>query len=400
MTTRLTSLCAAVAVAAVVLCLAAWPCAQADEARVVWSGQGWVKAPPPEPGSAEGGLANIRSLVEAGQDSRALKAVDRFLQAHPASPAREEAMNLAGQALINLGRYWDAYDRFEQQLSNYPNGAFFDRALDREYMIACAFLQGRRRRAMKIFRVGARDDGIDILMRIAAHSPGSDLAERALLRVADYHFDRREYPEAIAVYDEFVKSRPRSTRRAYAMLRAARASLLSFRGVKWDETPLLDASVRFRVFARAYPVAAKRENIVGILTEIRQTLAHKVYHSGMFYERTDRPRSAVFYYRKVLREYPDSQWADDAKLRLDRLAPMTIELVDTPTTSPAQTPAKTTTKPSGVTTRPSQARRNDENKKFRTGEGSLSQAETRPAVGPVQKARKTTDPIRLESLAE
>jgi len=79
---------------------------------------------------------------------------------------------------------------------------------------------------------------------------------------------------------------------------------------------------------------------------------------------------------------------------------MTIELVDTPTTSPAQTPAKTTTKPSGVTTRPSQARRNDENKKFRTGEGSLSQAETRPAVGPVQKARKTTDPIRLESLAE
>ncbi len=127
----------------------------------------------------------------------------------------------------------------------------------------------------------------------------------------------------------------------------------------------------------------------------------------MFYERTDRPRSAVFYYRKVLREYPNSQWADDAKRRLDRLAPMTIELADMPTTSPAQTPAKTTTRPSGVTTkpaevttRPSQARRNDENKKFRTGEGSLSQAETKPAIGPIQKAEKTTDPIRLESLAE
>jgi outer membrane assembly lipoprotein YfiO len=381
---------------------------------MIWSGHGWAKAPPPAPGSAEGDLADIRSLIDSGQNARAIKAVDKVLLAHPSSSAREEAMNLAGQARMNQGRYWDAYDWFERQLANYPNGVFFDRALDREFTIARAFLQGRRRRAMKIFRVSARDDGIDILMRIAAHSPGSDLAERALLQVADYHYDRREYPEAIAVYDEFAKSHPRSGRRAYAMLRSARASLLTFRGIKWDETPLLDASVRFRVFARAYPAQAKRENIAGILAEIRQTLAHKVFYSGTFYERTNSPRSAVFYYRKVLREYPDSQWANDARQRLDRLAPMAVEQVDTPArgqaeTSAAEKQAKRADQasarrqghPRRVTTRPIRGKgRIVEKKKSTAGDTRLSQADAQPAPEPVKKSEKTPSPIRLESLSD
>lgn len=366
-------LCLALAAAG---CLADSLCAQTGGNRMVWEGNQWVQAKPPKPGSPEGDLVDIRALVEEGRNKQAVKAVDKFLLAHAASAICEEAMNLAGQALVSNGRYWDAYGWYERQITNYPSGAYFERALDREYLIADAFIGGRKRRALKILKVSAQEDGIEILMRIAAHAPGSDLAERALLRVADYHFDRQEYPEAIAVYDEFVKSNPHSKRRAYAMLRAAKASLLSFRGVKWDTAPLLDAAVRFRVFAQAYPKAGEKENAVGILSEIRQTLAHKAFHSGTFYERTGHRPSAVFYYRKVVREYSDSPWAQQARQKLDSMGPIKLDPKFTPHIARKKTPPE------------SQA-------------GATKSHEKKPkslSAKMKQKPSKKTDPIRLEEL--
>jgi outer membrane assembly lipoprotein YfiO len=372
-------------------------CAYAAEENMIWDGEQWVKAKPPEPGTPEGDLAEISALIEEGENKKALKAVDRFLISHAASPVCEEAISLAGKAQINRGRYWDAYKWYERQIMNYPNGAFFERALDREYTIADAFLNGKKRRALKIFKVSAKEDGIEILLRIAGHAPGSDLAERALLRVADYHFNRQEYDDAIGVYDEFVKTNPQSNRKPYAMLRAAKASLLSFRGVKWDDTPLLNAAVRFRVFAQAYPKAGKKENVVGILTEIRETLAHKVFHSGTFYERTHHTQSAVFYYNKVVQEYPASQWAEKARERLDRFGPIKLEPRFEKTSIGKQTPAMETLqkKPEKKSVSSGQAPQPG----VTTAKAKLSQAEQK-TTQPDRKAAKGTEPIRLEELSK
>lgn len=297
------------------------PLAFADS-QLVWNGKEWVSPKPADPGTPQGDLAILRKMVDDGQNKRVENMVEEFLVTHGESPACEEAMNLAGQSLINRGRYWDAYKWYERQVSTYPNGAFFERALDREYLIADAFVNGRKRRAMKIFRVSADLDGVDMLMRIAAHAPGTPIAERALLRVADFHFSRAEYPEAIHCYEDFVKSHPLSGHRKYAMLQIARSYLLSYRGVKWDSTPLLDARKRYQLFAQAYPREARKENVEGILEEIRLSLAQKVYATGRFYERTKHPRAAAFYYRKTIRDYPDTHWANSAKGRLDMLGPL------------------------------------------------------------------------------
>ncbi len=357
-------------------------------AERVWDGKAWVEASPAAPGSPEADLEAIRDRIGNGKNKKAVKAVDAFLVNHGDSPACEEAMSLAGEAQMNRGRYWDAYKWYERQISTYPNGAFFERALDREYKIADAFLKGRKRRTLKIFKVSAQDDGIEILMRISAHAPGTQLAQRSLLRVADYHFDKQQYAEAVKVYDEFVKQNPQSPRRSYAMLKSAKANLLSFRGVNWDITPLLEAAERFRVFAQAYPQAAKGENIPHILAEIRLTLAHKLFHSGKFYERVKRPRAAVFYYWKLLREYPETHWAESARGRMEmmgRIQPLEPQpqVAERPSVENAQTPpAQSTT---GTETQP---------------ELKIPQTEVVPAEPeqPDDKQDEKNKPIRLEDL--
>lgn len=288
-------------------------------AEMVWDGSQWVQPKAPEPGTPAFAIQIIRQHVSDGANEQAIELAEEFLVKHADSPLCEEALCLAGQAELNRGHYWDAYKWFERQIASYPNGPYYERALDREFIIGDAFLNGRRRRVFKILRLSAIDEGIDILMRISTHAPGTELGERALLRVADHHFNHQQYPEAIKVYDEFVQQNPSSTRRPYAMLQAARANLLNFRGVRYDETPLLEAAERFRVFAQAYPQAGRKENIPGILEDIRLSLAHKVFHAGQFYQRTHHPRAAVYYYRRVLAEYSDTHWAGSAQDKLDQL---------------------------------------------------------------------------------
>lgn len=308
-----------------VLCCIAAPC-HGDSAEMVWDGAKWVTPKPPQPGTPQGDLQVIRDYIKAGENKTAIKSVDAFIIRHTASPACEEAMNFAGQASMARGRYWDAYKWYERQLAAYPNGTFFARALDREYKIGDAFMDGRKRRAMKILRLSARDDGIDILMRIVAHAPGTLIAERAMLRIADYHYDREQYLEAIKAYDHFVRSNRQSRQLAYAMLRAAKGTVMLYRGVEFDIAPLLDATVRFQVLRDAFPKLAQRENADTILEEIRLQQAHKQYHTGRFYQRTHHLKAARAYFRSVLARYPGTEWAEKAKEKLDVLGPGESEI--------------------------------------------------------------------------
>jgi outer membrane protein assembly factor BamD (BamD/ComL family) len=351
---------------------------------MIWDGQKWVSAPTPQPGTPAGELEIIRQLIDQNENDDAIEAAERFLQQWPIHPGSEEAMNLAGQAEMNRGNFWNAYnDWFERQVTNYPNGQFFDRALDREFRIAEAFLEGRKRKVWKIFRLSAEEEGLDMLLRIASHAPGTEIAERALMRAADWHFSNENYDDAVDAYDAFVNTNPQSPRRAYAMLQAAKAELLRFQGVRWEDRPLKDARERFTVFAQAYPQAARRENIPAILQEIYLTLAHKSYQTGAFYERTKHPRAAAFYYQKTVEEYPDTQWAAQAQQRIAALGPVR-PLREAPPWQERQLA--------------------DRDRTGRTGGDDSETSTDGPPDGPIEttppSAGEREGPIRLEELTE
>jgi outer membrane protein assembly factor BamD (BamD/ComL family) len=139
------------------------------------------------------------------------------------------------------------------------------------------------------------------------------------MRIADYHYQDKDYPEAVKAYDRYLEVFANSEGAARAMLQAARASHLSFRGLDQDETPLLEARERYQMFAERFPVQADRANVAATLEQIRLTLAHKMYAIGEFYERTHQRRAAKFYYRLVMKEYPQTPWYRAAGAALRRL---------------------------------------------------------------------------------
>jgi len=309
------------ALALLALGFCAHEAAHAQQGRQ-WVDGKWVSLPEPREGTAGGELALAQKHFDAGKYSKTIKAVKKILKRYPLHGVGEEATLLAGESEMRRGHYMDAFEWFEKQLTGYPSGEFSERALTREYEIADAFLNGRKRRMMKIFRVSAIGDGLDIMLRVAEHAPGSTLAQKAVLRIGDHHYEKGSWPDAVDAYDNFVRLFAKSDQAEYATLRSARATLAQFEGLEHDETPLIDARQRFVLFSEKFgPESALRADVIGVVKQIDETRADKAVNIIRFYMRTNKPQSAAYYCRLVMKDFPDTpaaQKADQILAKLDQ----------------------------------------------------------------------------------
>ncbi len=308
-----------------------------------WKGDKWVEAEGGGKGTAAGELGLIRSFAEKGKHAKVVRYAKKFLNRYAGDPLCEEVMMLAGEAELDRERYYQGFQWFNRQLGSYPDGRYHQRALDRELKVAEAFLQGKKRVIGKIIRLPAEDEGLEILFRVAEQSPNSKFARKALLRIADQHYKKFRYLEAVNAYDHFIEMFPKSPRTVYARLQAARSVFASFEGVKREETPLIEAEQRVREFQAEYPDLARRANVSQLLLAIRDLRAEKGYETARFYLRTKHPKAGAFYCREVIRRYPGTEWARKAKQDLERIGPVGSVR---PEVSPAVGPAKGSRSPS------------------------------------------------------
>lgn len=346
----------------------------------------WVAATRPSKDTVEGHVALIRLKVAKGQNVQALKEAKEFLKQHPQDLGREEVMMLAGQAELNRGRLFQAFEWFKRQWDEYPAGTFSERALQKEYEIAEAFLAGKKRIVAEIFFLPARDEGLEILQKILEQAPGSVIAERAILRIAEDHFAHREYAESAQAYDRHLVMFGKSAKVRDVMLQAAKATHLSYAGDGYDSGSLIDAQQRYQTFAEQYPQTARKAGVESIVAVIDQQRAQDEFSTAQFYERVGSPRAAAFYYGRVRDRHAQSNLAKPAELALRRLGDVR------PPTPPVAM----------VSTRPAYA--------SATGPGDESPAAaahgdegtpvsaTAPATGPADGKGLDSEPVDLEKL--
>jgi outer membrane protein assembly factor BamD (BamD/ComL family) len=143
------------------------------------------------------------------------------------------------------------------------------------------------------------------------------LAEKALLRTADWYYANSEYDLAADAYAAYLKSYPRSPEVPRLRLRRAYATLAQFRGTRYDATPLIDARAQLVEIAAAYPEIAQDEGLMDLVRRIDDTFAQKVYRNADWYRRTNQPSAAVYNYRFLIATFPNTP---EAKLAKERLA--------------------------------------------------------------------------------
>ena len=285
----------------------------------------WLELAPPVPGTPDGDLELARATLARGDSrrdfSRARKLLRQWIKTNFDSPRYAEALFYYADAEFQLGNLMKAYETYERLLDDYGATELATRALRNEMVVAQVYLSGRWRKVWGgMIRLPAYEEALDILERLATNrAPDTPIAEMAIKLKADYYYSKGDFSDAEQEYARLAREFPRSRYVRLALLRSAQSAFASFHGVRFDDGALVEAEERFEQFRKKYPRAAEEEGVPLLLEQIRNSRAQKEYAVGRFYERTKHPRAAAFYYRSLIKYWPDTTWAMLAQGRLDRL---------------------------------------------------------------------------------
>jgi outer membrane assembly lipoprotein YfiO len=293
-----------------------------------------VKSPTTAPVTDET-LDRVGQLLESNNPDAAKKMVLNWIKLNKQHPLRDRAVYLLGLANYQRGDRMGAFYNFEEVMDVYPESKYFYPSLDKQYQIADAFLSGYKRRVFLFLKFGAEEEAIEMMYRIQQRSPGSPLAEKALKRTADYYYADAQYDLAADAYQAFIERYRRSPEVPQAKVKRAFAMLAQFTGTKFDPTPVINARTALEEIASDYPELARQENVAAVIERIDGALARKVWQNTQFYMRTREPRAAAYNCRYLIKNYPNSPEAGQAKELLASL-PASLQAGPEPTSKPVE----------------------------------------------------------------
>jgi outer membrane protein assembly factor BamD (BamD/ComL family) len=301
--------------------LAATTCWAEPQERLIFDDekQGWTSIEDLET-PLEGTPADAQALMEQGQYRKAEKMLKPYLEATPVDePGRAEALFLYAEAAFIRGEYGVADERYRKVINEYPNTRQFALSLRRELEIAKAWLAGKKKRVLKVLKLNAEDEALDILSMIEQLAGGYRIAEVALWTKGDHFFQTGQFELAEIAYRRLAQNYNSPRYQNAAMYGASSSALASFPGVKFDDSSLLDAQELYSQYMRKFPHESEKQNVPVILDQIKLRRAEKDYEVARFYRKIHQPKAAVYYYEFVIRNWPDTLYAQKAQVELDQL---------------------------------------------------------------------------------
>lgn len=217
------------------------------------------------------------------------------------------------------------------------------------------------------------------LKRIVDGFPQSEYGASARLALGDTYFEEGgagNYILAIEEYRQFLTYYPSHPRSDYAQFRVAEAYFKQKNPPDRDQTPTRQALEDFTRLLEVYPNSTYGEQARQRIAACRASLAEAEFNVGYFYQRTRkayraaisrfegtlseypdypaldkvlfrlaqclsfaaRGAEALPHLAKLLEEYPDSRYSEQARALYRQLAPKVPGLVPEPTPAPASSP--------------------------------------------------------------
>ena len=259
-------------------------------------------------------IAARRAIAEKDY-AKAQREMDSFIDANDreGDPYLPEAYMLRADSYLGRGFEYKALFDLERILREYPASEFFITANEREMDIALAYAGGLRKRIFGMRLADATDYAVEILIRIQERLPGSALAEKAAITLADFYYNRRDMRLARDAYDLYILNFPNGPNRLKAERRLIFADIARFKGPRYDSSGLLDARIRIKNFERRYPAEAERIGLNdGMIARIDESLAAQLLDSAKWYLTQNDAPAARITLTRLLAQHPRTYAASQA----------------------------------------------------------------------------------------
>ncbi len=261
--------------------------------------------------------ANIKRLGQERKTNQLKKAIKKLKQEFPSIAGPDFDSFAKAEIFYSKGKFDKAFYTYDSLLNNYPQSSFYQAAIDRQFSIGMAYLQGRKKKVFGIFRISGLEEGIKAMEKVSDRTGDSLIAVNALVAVAQTYENNKSYEEAYQEWSIISDRWPTGAIAKDALLGMARNQLAAYNGPDFDSTYLVSAKGYYSRFRSMYPDDAKTLNVDQILRQIDEQIAYKKYYIGKYYERTESKkgevRPSMLYFDMVQANWPNTEAAKLAK---------------------------------------------------------------------------------------
>ncbi|MBN1443850.1 MAG: outer membrane protein assembly factor BamD [Planctomycetes bacterium] len=287
-----------------------------------WDEQrGWIRWELAQWGPAEHVRAQSLRAFEAGAYADALAGFLHLENEPPVEgePPRSDDLGFyIAECYFHLGDYESALPFYQRVYrKDFPDQSLLDEALLRVYRIGMAYLKGEIPcDFFGLVSYSCPAHGIEILASpsdgLITQFPEFRYADVALIEIARHYYDKKEYPEAVPLFDR-VAARPTSEWADLAEFQAAMAVHLQIRGVDYDQKTMLEAERRFDAYCEHHPRGGHWQEAREKLREISEMESAKNLKIAKFYLREAKPEACQLYLKEILIKHPNSSAAREAR---------------------------------------------------------------------------------------
>ncbi len=142
--------------------------------------------------------------------------------------------------------------------------------------------------------------------------PFSEYSLLAELKSADCEYYMNNFPEALALYEEFEERHPTNEAVPYVMYQISMSHYRQLDTIDRDTSKANDSVQAFTRLLRSFPVSPYTQEAQAKIKAARNFLANHEYYVGSFYVRTKSYKEAESRLEYILTQYPDSEIAPEA----------------------------------------------------------------------------------------
>lgn len=245
---------------------------------------------------------------ETGDYQNALKTFRRMQEDFPRSSRAVRGWEYIALCENKLGDPYAAFEAYQEIWDNHKEFTKMQVITRNQMRIGNHYMEYKRYQiAEKIFK------------KILENAPYSEAAPAAQYSLGLAQYNLKKYGEARESFEAVCQNFPTSQLVDDSAFMLGIVDSAAAVAADYDQTSTDRAIASFRNYIREFPTAEHVGDAQAHIRALRDRKAQSLYDQAYYYDYSGHAKSAVMHYELLISEYPDTDCADKAKMRLAAL---------------------------------------------------------------------------------
>ncbi len=250
---------------------------------------------------------------------RAIEEFQKLSDSFPTSRLAAEGAYYAALSCENKGDMSKAADAYQKLVDKYPYSDRIKDAIQREFEIANELFAGGKVKVLGMPVLPGQDKALELYNHVVKNAPFGSYGDQAQFKIGELYRKQGEFDLAKKAFQTLVDEYPTSPLVAKARYEIARSSMLASNADQYSDQHAEKAIEEFQDFKKEFPVEPETVEADESIRQIRAEKAKRALGVAVFYDKQNKWKSAKVYYQELIRNYPETPAAVEAKKGLEDL---------------------------------------------------------------------------------